>query len=204
MLLRLCIFAAFLALISTLGGNQSFASPGNRVTILYDAFGEPSALTKDWGFAALVEYHGKRILFDTGNNAEVFAHNVAAAGVDLGNLDFAVISHRHLDHAAGLPHLLAVNPGVKIYVPKEAFGNFGSSLPAEFYRKEEMLPESMRYFDGRHQGTKRTVAGNRHPGRADPDRWLLASGHRKNPRSSDSNRWPHPHRLRRVAPAGGA
>jgi 7,8-dihydropterin-6-yl-methyl-4-(beta-D-ribofuranosyl)aminobenzene 5'-phosphate synthase len=155
MLLRLCIFAAFLALISTLSGNQSFASPGNRVTILYDAFGEPSALTKDWGFAALVEYHGKRILFDTGNNAEVFAHNVAAAGVDLGNLDFAVISHRHLDHAAGLPHLLAVNPGVKIYVPKEAFGNFGSSLPAEFYRKEEMLPESMRYFDGRPPETLR-------------------------------------------------
>ena len=72
---RLCIFTAFLALIST----QSLASPGNRVTILYDAFGEPSTMTKDWGFAALVEYQGKRILFDTGNDAQVFARNVAAA-----------------------------------------------------------------------------------------------------------------------------
>lgn len=151
MWLRLCIFIAFLALIST----QSLASPGNRITILYDAFGEPSALTKDWGFAALVEYRGKRILFDTGNNAEVFAHNVTAAGVDLGHLDFAVISHRHLDHAAGVSHLLALNPGVKIYVPKEAFGSFGSSLSAEFYRKEEVLPESMRYFDGRPPETLR-------------------------------------------------
>ena len=145
MSLRLCIFTAFLALIST----QSLASPGNRVTILYDAFGEPSAMTKDWGFAALVEYQGKRILFDAGNDAQVFARNVAAAGVNLAHLDFAVISHRHLDHAAGLPYLLAVNPGVRIYVPKEAFGSFGSSLPAQFYRKEAILPESMRYFDGR-------------------------------------------------------
>ena len=144
MWLRLCTFAAFLALIP----NQSLGSAGNRVTILYDAFGEPSALTRDWGFAALIEYRGKRILFDTGNDADVFAHNVAAAKVDLGHLDFAVISHRHLDHAAGLPHLLAVNPGVRIYVPMEAFGSFGSSLPAGFYRKEDALPESMRYFDG--------------------------------------------------------
>src|SRR5881296_3535342 len=43
----------------------------NRVTILYDAFGGRAGLTRDWGFAALVEYNGKRILFDTGNNAGV-------------------------------------------------------------------------------------------------------------------------------------
>jgi 7,8-dihydropterin-6-yl-methyl-4-(beta-D-ribofuranosyl)aminobenzene 5'-phosphate synthase len=151
MWLRFCIFSACVALFST----ESLAAPGNRVTILYDAFGETSALTKDWGYAALVEYRGKRILFDTGNDADVFAHNVAAAGVDLGHLDFAVISHRHLDHTAGLVHLLAVNPGIKIYSPKEAFGNFGSVLPAQFYRKEEALPQSMRYFDGRPPDTLR-------------------------------------------------
>src|SRR6185436_4385383 len=118
----------------------SFGSAGNRVTILYDAFGENSALTKDWAFAALVEYRGLRILFDTGNNPQVFAHDVAAAGIDLGHLDFAIVSHRHLDHAAGLSHLLAINPGVRIYVPKEVFGSFGSSLPSDFYRKQETLP----------------------------------------------------------------
>jgi len=26
-------------------------------------------MTKDWGYAALLEHGGKRILFDTGNNA---------------------------------------------------------------------------------------------------------------------------------------
>ena len=56
---------------------------GNRVTILYDAFGKSPAMTKAWGFSALVEYRGKRILFDTGGNAEIFEHNVKALGVDL-------------------------------------------------------------------------------------------------------------------------
>jgi len=84
-----------------------------QVTVLYDAFGKTSTMRKDWGFSAYIEYGGKRILFDTGNNAEIFAHNVAAKGIDLRQLDFAVISHRHGDHTSGLNHLLKVNPGVK-------------------------------------------------------------------------------------------
>ena len=39
------------------------AETPNRVTILYDSFGKLPSLTMDWGFAALVEYGGKRILF---------------------------------------------------------------------------------------------------------------------------------------------
>src|SRR6185295_16400209 len=77
----------------------------NRVTILYDAFGGGKGLTRDWGFAALVEYGGKRILFDTGDNAGIFERNVKALGVDLRRLDFVVISHRHSDHTAGLSYL---------------------------------------------------------------------------------------------------
>ena len=41
-----------------------------------------STMQKDWGYAALVEYGGKRILFDTGNNPEIFAQNVKAKGID--------------------------------------------------------------------------------------------------------------------------
>jgi 7,8-dihydropterin-6-yl-methyl-4-(beta-D-ribofuranosyl)aminobenzene 5'-phosphate synthase len=123
------------------------APPTNRVTILYDAFGNRRGLTRDWGFAALVEYGGKRILFDTGNNAAIFAHNVRALGVDLRRLDFVVVSHRHGDHVAGLNYLLRVNPQVKIYAPRENFGVFGSAIPAAFYRRDSTLPDSMRYFN---------------------------------------------------------
>src|SRR6516165_565412 len=81
-----------------------------QITVLYDAFGKTSTMKKDWGFSAYIEYGGKKILFDTGNNAEIFAHNVQAKGIDLTKLDFAIISHRHGDHTSGLNHLLKINP----------------------------------------------------------------------------------------------
>lgn len=122
--------------------------PG-RVTVLYDAFGARSSpLIKDWGYAALVEYGGKRILFDAGNNAQTFEHNVRASHVDLRTLDFAVISHRHGDHTSGINYLLRVNPKIRIFVPREAYGVFGGALPGTFYRRVDSLPTQSRYFDG--------------------------------------------------------
>ena len=123
------------------------ASSVNRITILNDAFGRAKALKMDWGFAALIEYGGKRILFDTGNDANIFAHNVKALGVDLTRLDFVVISHRHGDHTDGLHHLLKVNPKVKIYAPNDEY--FGGQTPGNFYRRTvPELPVDMRYFSG--------------------------------------------------------
>ncbi len=121
----------------------------NRVTILYDSFGKSPAITLDWGYAALVEYGGTRILFDTGNNARVFEHNVRALGVDLKNIDFVVISHRHADHTSGINYLLSVNPKVKIYVPDEPWGLFARGVPNDFYRKDPDLPAEMRYYGGK-------------------------------------------------------
>ena len=125
------------------------AEPKSQITILYDAFGADPSMTKDWGFSALVEIAGKRILFDTGDNADIFAANVRAKGIDLTNLDFVVLSHRHSDHVAGLSYVLKVNPTVKIFAPKEGFGIFGSALPSSFYRKDDSLPAEMRYYDGK-------------------------------------------------------
>jgi 7,8-dihydropterin-6-yl-methyl-4-(beta-D-ribofuranosyl)aminobenzene 5'-phosphate synthase len=73
-----------------------------RITVLYDAFGKDAAMTKDWGYAALAEINGKRILFDTGGDQTIFAKNVKAKAVDLTKLDFVVLSHCHGDHVAGL------------------------------------------------------------------------------------------------------
>ena len=123
--------------------------PKSQITVIYDAFGKDSAMKKDWGYAALVEVGGKRILFDTGNDAETFAQNVKAKGIDLTRLDFVVMSHRHGDHMAGLGQVLAANPKVKIYGPKEGFGIYGFSLPSSFYRKDGALPADMRYYDGK-------------------------------------------------------
>ena len=118
------------------------------VTILHDSFGPAGPLRKNWGFSALVEFAGRRILFDTGNDAEVFRENVQAMGVDLGRLDAVVISHRHGDHTTGLGHVLSRSPRVPIYVPKETYGVFGSSLPGGFYPRCPSLPLERRYYDG--------------------------------------------------------
>src|SRR5579864_789200 len=119
-----------------------------QITVLYDAFGKSGSMRKDWGYAALVEYGGKRILFDTGNNPQILAQNVKTKGVDLTKLDFVVMSHRHGDHMGGLTYLLKVNPTVKIYAPKEGFGVYGADLPSSFYRKDASLPQEQRYYDG--------------------------------------------------------
>jgi 7,8-dihydropterin-6-yl-methyl-4-(beta-D-ribofuranosyl)aminobenzene 5'-phosphate synthase len=147
---------AGLAAILAVGFSPAYAQSGTaQITVLYDAFGKTSTMKKDWGFSALIEYGGKRILFDTGNNADIFAHNVEAKGIDLRQLDFAVVSHRHGDHTSGLNHLLRINPAVKIYAPQENFGVFGAALPGTFYRRNESLPPDMRYFDGRAPETLR-------------------------------------------------
>ncbi len=119
-----------------------------KITVLYDAFGKIPGMQKDWGYSALIEYGGKRILFDTGNNADILERNAKASNVDLSKLDFVVMSHRHGDHMGGMTYLLRVNPRVKIYAPKEGFGVYGADLPSSFYRKDPSLPPEQRYYNG--------------------------------------------------------
>jgi 7,8-dihydropterin-6-yl-methyl-4-(beta-D-ribofuranosyl)aminobenzene 5'-phosphate synthase len=127
----------------------SAAADTPRITVLYDAFGNDATMSKDWGYATLVEINGKRILFDTGNDPAIFAKNVKAKGVDLTKLDFVVLSHRHTDHVGGLSYLLSANPKVKIYAPADGLGGtFGYDAPSKFYRKDEALPAEMRYYGG--------------------------------------------------------
>ncbi|MFM9936931.1 MAG: MBL fold metallo-hydrolase [Novosphingobium sp.] len=60
-----------------------------------DGFGE-------WGYAALVEVDGHRILFDTGANPDTVLRNAAALKIDLSDVEDVVISHFHSDHTGGL------------------------------------------------------------------------------------------------------
>jgi len=126
----------------------SAAAAKARITVLYDAFGKTTGMQHDWGYSAFIEYAGKRILFDTGNNPDILERNVKARGIDLSKLDFVVMSHRHGDHMGGMSYLLSVNPRVKIYAPKEGFGVYGADLPSSFYRKDPSLPPEQRYYDG--------------------------------------------------------
>src|SRR5262249_28885400 len=91
--------AAMIASAAAVGASPGYReSSTGQIKVLYDAFGKDAAMRKDWGFSALVEIAGKRILFDTGDDRDIFAANVKAKNVDLTKLDFVVLSHRHGDH----------------------------------------------------------------------------------------------------------
>jgi 7,8-dihydropterin-6-yl-methyl-4-(beta-D-ribofuranosyl)aminobenzene 5'-phosphate synthase len=105
-------------------------------------------MKEDWGYSAFIEYNGKRILFDTGNDPAVLEQNAKAAHVDLRRLDFVVVSHRHTDHTMGIGYLMKVNPSVTIYVPERGANIIGGPLPPQFLRRDSSLPPDMRYYGG--------------------------------------------------------
>lgn len=56
----------------------------------------------EWGFAALVEVDGRRMLFDTGARPSTVLENARELNIDLSNVTEVVISHYHDDHTGGL------------------------------------------------------------------------------------------------------
>lgn len=55
-----------------------------------------------WGYAALVEVDGRRLLFDTGQRPATVRDNARELGIDLTTVSDVVLSHNHHDHVGGL------------------------------------------------------------------------------------------------------
>lgn len=56
----------------------------------------------EWGFAALVEVDGRRILFDTGARPDTVYENARELKIDLSSITDVILSHNHQDHTGGL------------------------------------------------------------------------------------------------------
>lgn len=56
----------------------------------------------EWGFAALVEADGRKILFDTGARPNTVLENARELKVDLNGVQDVILSHFHDDHTTGL------------------------------------------------------------------------------------------------------
>lgn len=93
--------------------------PPVKITYLYDNTEAVAGTHSSWGFAALVEAHGRRVLFDTGTGAAVLEHNAAKLGADLSRLDALVLSHEHFDHTGGIA-VLGRREGLPVYYPAGA------------------------------------------------------------------------------------
>jgi 7,8-dihydropterin-6-yl-methyl-4-(beta-D-ribofuranosyl)aminobenzene 5'-phosphate synthase len=81
----------------------------------------------EWGFAALVESDGHRILVDTGARPETVLSNARELHVDLSDVSEVILTHNHDDHVGGLLTLrrefMKVNPKALsvAHVGKEIF-----------------------------------------------------------------------------------
>lgn len=76
-----------------------------RLRILYDNEAVPG-FQSGWGFSCLLEMNEKRILFDTGRDGSILLNNMEKMGIFKEEIETIVVSHRHMDHAGGLSHVL--------------------------------------------------------------------------------------------------
>ncbi|MCQ2347611.1 MAG: MBL fold metallo-hydrolase [Paludibacteraceae bacterium] len=85
------------------------------ITVLIDNKKQTKALTKEWGLSLYIDFEGHKYLLDAGQSG-AFADNAQRLHIDLTQVDAAVLSHAHYDHANGLERFFACNPHAPLYV----------------------------------------------------------------------------------------
>ena len=74
-----------------------------KITVLVtNVAGDAHAGDGEWGYSALVEVDGHKILYDSGASPEMIVKNAAALHVDLSDVEDVILSHNHWDHVGGL------------------------------------------------------------------------------------------------------
>ena len=74
-----------------------------KVTVLSTMLaGNPGGGIGEWGFAALLEVDGRRLLVDTGARQDTLLRNASELGIDLSDVTDLVLTHNHSDHTGGL------------------------------------------------------------------------------------------------------
>ena len=76
-----------------------------------------SELKNDWGWSVIAESEYWRFMFDADTKGEIIQYNSEKMGINLENLNFAVLSHYHMDHYGGFEYVGKVADNLRIYVP---------------------------------------------------------------------------------------
>ncbi|MGC6421696.1 MAG: MBL fold metallo-hydrolase [Flavobacteriaceae bacterium] len=82
---------------------QASAVENFKITILSTMLSDTHI--GEWGFSALIEVGGEKILFDTGSREQTVIQNAAELDIRLGAIENVFLSHNHKDHTGGLLHL---------------------------------------------------------------------------------------------------
>lgn len=93
-----------------------------KITVLIENTTRDNSLVNEHGISLYIETSRDVILFDSGQSGNIIL-NARKLGVDLGRVNFAVLSHGHYDHSGGFMRFLEANDHAKLYMNKDVFGN---------------------------------------------------------------------------------
>ena len=83
-------------------------------------------LFSEHGLSVYIATQSCQLLCDTGASGS-FIDNARHLGINLGEIDCAIISHGHNDHTGGLPRLLDTYPTTRVFASAHIFDRFESS-----------------------------------------------------------------------------
>lgn len=86
-----------------------------KATVLIDNTAR-NGLAGEWGLSFYIEYEDKKILLDAGGESGLFAQNAGKLGLSLKDVDYAVLSHAHYDHADGMSVFFEHNDTARLYL----------------------------------------------------------------------------------------
>lgn len=92
-----------------------------KAAVLVDNIGN-DGLPGEWGLSFYIEYKNQKILLDAGQTG-LFAENAGKLGLRLADVDYAVLSHAHYDHADGMPVFFEQNDRAKLYLKESCREN---------------------------------------------------------------------------------
>jgi 7,8-dihydropterin-6-yl-methyl-4-(beta-D-ribofuranosyl)aminobenzene 5'-phosphate synthase len=116
---------ALLAMAAGLAGLSAQAAPKDaavhrvsalKITVLVtNLAGDGHEGVGEWGYSALVEVDGHKIVYDTGASPNIALNNARLLKVNLADVDDVILSHNHWDHVGGL---MSLRNELKVNNPK--------------------------------------------------------------------------------------
>ena len=91
-----------------------------KVTALLENTTKNDSMLTEHGLSLYIETNEHKILFDMGQT-DLFLKNAKVLGIDIADVDIAILSHGHYDHGGGLAKFLEINKKAPVYISSHAF-----------------------------------------------------------------------------------